>query len=108
MSFVPLKNLIPQIITPVTPSSSPSERGRSTRAIIGQGVFELFRAAVKEVCGDVVSAQIQPLYINGNILVVVCLSAAAGDILRLKKKEVLANVNKELRGAIMRQLRCVG
>lgn len=108
MSFVPLKNLIPQVTKSTISSVSGQALHQSLQHDTGPGVFDLFRAAIKEICGDIVGAQIQPLYINNNILVVACLSQAAGDILRLKEKEIIDKVNEELKGTIIRQLRCVG
>lgn len=110
MSFVPLKNLISQITKSTAPPIPEETPHYTSTSLVNtkQGVFELFKTIIKDVCGDVVSMRIQPLYINNNALVIICLSQAAGDILRLKERDIIDKVNAGSRGTTIKQLSRVG
>lgn len=84
MSFIDLKNLLPQTLT----------RNRIKPQIEATNVLEETTKLIRQVWGDEVVKLVEPKYVKDRVLYVVCNSSTAANALSLAKKKIVEEVNK--------------
>ncbi len=98
MSFVPLKSLLPQT----------AHEPASKEPVKPTAFFDILKRILLNELGPVVALKIHPLFVKNQVAFVVCFHRASADILRLKEKEILANVNEQLDKTTIDKLYCLG
>lgn len=70
-------------------------------------VIKEFEVLTERALGEKIYAKIKPLYIKNKILTVACLSSVMASELNIRKKQLIAQINKKLGSLALRDIRFI-
>lgn len=94
MSFIDLKNLLPQSLT----------RNRIKPQVEATNVLAEAKKLIQEVWGQEVVKLVEPKYVKERILYISCNSPTAANALSLAKKKIVEEVNKACGEELIRDI----
>jgi len=94
MSFIDLKNLLPQSLT----------RNRIKPQVEATNVLVECQKLIKQVWGPEVVKLVEPKYVKERILYIYCRSSAAANALSLAKKKIVEEVNKACQEELIKDI----
>ena len=94
MSFIDLKNLLPQSLT----------RNRIKPQIEATNVLVECQKLIEQVWGKEVAKLVEPKYVKERILYIHCNSSTAANALSLAKKKIVEEVNKACQEELIKDI----
>ena len=70
-------------------------------------VIQEFEVLIEKALGEKVYARIKPLYIKNKILTVACLSSVMAQELNIRKRQLIAQINKKFGSLILKDIRFI-
>ncbi len=70
-------------------------------------VIEEFEVLIEQALGEKVYARIKPLYIKNKILTVACLSSVMAQELNIRKRQLIAQINKKFGSLVLKDIRFI-